>query len=426
MNYELILGLEVHIQPKLNSKMFCRCSAEAFGKEPNTLTCPVCLGLPGALPVPNKKAIEKTQLLGLALNCKLNKYSKFDRKNYFYPDLPKGYQISQYDLPLCENGFLMIKEKKIRIRRVHLEEDTGKSIHEPGRTLLDFNKSGVALIEVVTEPDFRSAEEATLFSKEIQRIVRYMNISDADMEKGQLRLEANISVRNEGDKNYPPYRVEVKNINSFRFFEKAVNYELNRQVEILKSGLMPMQENRGWDDIRGVTRPQREKEEAHDYRYFPEPDIPPMDFDEAYIYALKAKLIELPYQKVLRFIEKYAISAEYAYILTESLQTAELFEQMCKNHNPQLVANTLINKPSTRKLSFREFNALLLENTVEKLTEDETKKLVKEVILTSAKAVEDYKTGKEESLMFLVGSVMKKSLGKADPNVTKRLLESLL
>src|SRR3989344_5061748 len=423
MKLELVLGLEIHIQLKLKSKMFCRCSADIYQSEPNTLTCPVCLGLPGALPVPNREAIKSTQLLGAALNCKLSGFSKFDRKNYFYPDLPKGYQISQYDLPLCVDGHLDLFSKRVGITRVHLEEDTGKSIHENGLTLLDFNKSGLALVEVVTEPDFRTSTEAVELSKLIQRIVRYLQISDADMEKGQLRLEANVSLRKQGSEKLPTYKVEIKNINSFRFLEKAIKYEVTRQSKLFETGLMPEQENRGWDDIKSVTLSQREKEEAHDYRYFPEPDIPPMEFSSKYLKEIKARVPELPDKKVERFVRIYGIGVDTARVLCESLELSEKFEKASKETDPKRLANLLVNKTDLRNL---DVDNLLKRIKVKEdlLDESALKVIVKDVInlKENVKAIKDYKSGKEQSIMFLLGAVMKKANGKADPLLVKEIL----
>src|SRR3989344_6138652 len=271
--YKLVLGLEVHIHLKTETKMFCACDSNIYEAEPNTHVCPVCLGLPGALPVPNFEAIKKTQVLGLALDSILNKESRFDRKHYFYPDLPKGFQISQYKQPLCEGGEIELDSgNKVSLERIHLEEDTAKSFHENGRTLIDFNKSGMPLVEIVTKPVFKTVGESVEFCKKIQDIIRYLEIGDADMEKGQMRLEANISIRTEEMEKkgiLPEYKVEIKNINSFRFMEKAVRAEIQRQKDLWDKGTMPVQANRGYDEDSGVTVSQREKEEAHDYRYFP-------------------------------------------------------------------------------------------------------------------------------------------------------------
>ena len=299
-NYRLVLGLEIHLHLNTKKKMFCMCSADIWEKEPNSLTCPVCLGLPGALPVPNEDAVKKTQFLGLALGCSLNQNSRFDRKHYFYPDLPKGYQISQYKQPLCVGGFVELDSGfKAEIERVHLEEDVAKSFHEKNKTLLDFNKSGVALVEIVTKPVFTNVSNAVEFCKKIQQIVRFLDIGDVDMEKGQMRLEANISLRTldmEKRGELPKYKVEVKNINSFRFMEKAVLAEIDRQSDVFEKGETPVQENRGFNEVTGKTVLQRAKEEANDYRYFPEPDIPPMYFSDKYIDELKKQIPELPHQ----------------------------------------------------------------------------------------------------------------------------------
>jgi len=296
MSYEPVIGLEIHLELKVRSKMFCRCRADYFGKKPNSLTCPVCLGLPGALPYPNKKAIEWTVLLGLALGCEIPLEAKFDRKNYFYPDLPKGYQISQYFMPFCRRGHLTVKtanckQKVVRINRVHLEEDTGKLLHTDfegqNLTLIDFNRAGVPLVEIVSEPDLDSIEEMIEYAKKIRQLVKGLEISDADMEKGQMRFELNISLRRSGNQKLPSYRVEVKNINSFKFLEKAAKYEIRRQTEIWEAGKKPLQETRGFAEKRQVTFSQRGKEEAKDYRYFPEPDIPPIRWKKSQIESLR-------------------------------------------------------------------------------------------------------------------------------------------
>ncbi len=425
--YELVLGMEIHMHLKLNTKVFCRCSAEMYGAIPNSHVCPVCLGLPGALPVPNKKAIEYAQLLGLALDSKLSKTSKFDRKNYFYPDLSKGYQISQYDQPFSYDGKLKIADKVFRVTRVHLEEDTGKSLHEHGKTLLDFNKAGMPLVEIVTEPDFRKAEEAVEFGKEIQRIVRYLKISEADMEKGQLRLEANISLRKPGDLELPKYKVEVKNINSFRFLEKAVNYEIKRQSEILTRGETPQQENRGWDDVKQVTVSQRDKEEAHDYRYFPEPDIPPMEFSDDYITHLKGRLCELPFEKRERFLREFGLSKEVVTILCDTPEISEKFEECAKSVDPKTVANLIVNKPQYREMSVADIiKAVETEKSKVILGDDALIAIVKDVVLGNPKAVEDYKAGKTTAIAFLVGQSMKAAKGQGDAVKLKSLIEEEL
>lgn len=427
--YKLVLGLEIHLHLKTDKKMFCGCDAHFYDADPNTHTCPVCLGLPGALPVPNKKAVKMTQVLGLALQCRLNEESKFDRKHYSYPDLPKGYQISQYEQPFCEDGFLKLKnEEKVSIKRIHLEEDTAKSIHNGDRTLLDFNKSGVPLIEIVTEPVFNSVESAAEFSRKIQDIVRSLEISDADMEKGQMRLEANISLRTpemERQNKLPDYKVEIKNINSFKFMEKAVTAEIKRQIEVFEDGNTPAQENRGYNENEDVTVPQRGKEEAHDYRYFPEPDIPPMEFSEQYLEDLSEVVPELPLEIQERIQEQYGLSENNAEFFSSGygLGLLEKFEELCaENIEPEEVANLLKNRPEYRELSNEEFVQKVREEKDKIEDEGELEGVVLGVIKDNPEPVEDYKRGKESAVEYLLGQVMKETKGKAEPNTVRELL----
>lgn len=445
MTYQPIIGVEVHIELATNSKMFCGCPADYFGKEPNTNTCPVCLGLPGALPVPNKKAVEWTILLGLALNCQINKDSKFDRKNYFYPDLPKGYQISQYDQPLCYEGRVMVGDKEIRITRVHLEEDTGKLQHtEIGGekvSLVDFNRSGVPLVEVVTEPDFRTIEEVDLFLKKLQRIVRYLGISSADMEKGSMRLEPSISITNQLTTDYrlqplPKYRVELKNINSFRFARKALEYETKRQTELLEKGETPTQQTRGWSEDKSATVPQREKEEANDYRYFAEPDIPPMSFTDDQISQIRSHLPELPEAKSLRLQAEYNLTPNNADILNEDRLTADYFEeavrvsrQIPEVENPDLVkeiANWIINKKVDiqNTVPGELIKQLLQTKSTSQVNRSELEEIIDKVLRENPQAVADYKNGRKAAIGLLIGAVLK--IIKANPQTITEIIQSKL
>jgi aspartyl-tRNA(Asn)/glutamyl-tRNA(Gln) amidotransferase subunit B len=426
--YRLVLGLEIHLHLATSQKMFCRDSANVYKSEPNTHVCPVCLGLPGALPVPNFEAVKYTQLLGLALNCRLKSDSKFDRKHYFYPDLPKGYQISQYKEPLCEKGYLSLDSgQKAEITRVHLEEDTAKSFHEGDKTLIDFNKSGMPLVEIVTEPVFSSIEDAVEFSKKIQDVVRFLGIGNADMEKGQMRLEANISLRTaemEKKNQLHNYKVEIKNINSFKFMEKAVKAEIKRQKEMLEKGEIPEQENRGWDEAKGVTVPQREKEEAMDYRYFPEPDIPPMHFDKSYLDDFKKSLPELPWERREKLINM-GVSEGSAEILSGggALDLHEKFTRLVEDgHEPEKIGNLLVNKKEYRDLSVEQIKARI-KASEERITDIESlESVVREVLDKNPTAVNDYKKGKTASLEFLLGQVMRETSGKADSDTVREIL----
>lgn len=441
-NYKPVIGLEIHVELKTKSKMFCQCSADYFGKAPNSHVCPVCLGLPGALPVPNKTAVEWTILIGKALNCTINNISKFDRKHYFYPDLPKGYQISQFDEPIAVKGYLKIRDqnntdtKKFGITRVHLEEDTGKLMHSGHDTLIDFNRSSVPLVEIVTEPDFDNPDDVKRFLEELHVIIRYLNVSDADMEKGSMRLEPNISVKLVTAKGLPKYKVEVKNINSFNFVKKAIEYEVERQTEILEQGKIPAQETRGYDEKKQNTYSQRSKEEAQDYRYFPEPDIPPMNFTDEYLSAIEKNLPELPNAKIERYVKDFKIRYEDAHIITRSKSTVKYFESVIESIESELkkskldiknihqsVVNQITNKKISMDIPPYEFAKKVLEMSKPKETDvNLLGTVVDDILSKNPNVVADYKKGKQNAVMFLVGQVMKEMKGKADAMIVKDTL----
>ncbi len=446
--YEPVIGLEIHVELKTQTGMFCQCKVNQFDALPNTHVCPVCLGLPGALPVPNKQAIEWTIKIGQALNCTINKHTKFDRKHYSYPDLPKGYQISQYDEPIAVKGHMDFdqhygtyknEKKSFRIHRVHLEEDTGKLTHVDDDTLVDFNRSGTPLVEIVTEPDFHSSEEVKMFLEELHTIIRYLDVSDADMEKGTMRMEPNISVRQiskikiqksnpDTELKLPNYKVEVKNINSFNFVKRAIDFEVKRHIELLEKGQIPIQETRGWDSEHNRTYSQRTKEEAHDYRYFPEPDIPPFEFDDTYLESIKASLPELPKERLIRYIKTLSIKPLDAFILTRDKKTADFYEKailhlkidfsnlQLKSQNVyQDVANLIVNKKISTSIPINDF----IKKSIEILTPKETditllNEVIVKVIKVNPKSVSDFLSGKENAVMFLVGQVMREMKGKAD------------
>lgn len=438
MNYTPVIGLEVHVELNTKSKMFCGCSADYFGQKPNTHTCPVCLGHPGALPVPNKKAIESCILIGLALNCEIPLFSKFDRKNYFYPDLAKGYQISQYDQPFAEKGYMILSNgKKIGITRVHMEEDTGKLIHSrvDGEkvSLVDFNRSGVPLVEIVTEPDFDNAEDVKEYLQRLQQIVRYLNVSAADMDKGNMRLEPNISLRKEGKKDLPNYKVEVKNINSFSYVSKAISSEIERQKELLDDDKTPAQETRGFVEKTSSTVSQRSKEDAQDYRYFPEPDIPPLRWTNNFIDGLRSKMPELPDIKIKRFEEEYKLTNYNAEILTRTRDIADYFEKAvldgCEfDITPKIIADFIINNKIDTKntLPSKLIKTIRESKIVAKVDDDKLNKLIEKIIKENPKAVEDYKSGKENVIMFLLGAVMREYPEKIDSGLVKESLLSKL
>jgi aspartyl-tRNA(Asn)/glutamyl-tRNA(Gln) amidotransferase subunit B len=449
-DYETIVGMEIHVELKTKSKMFCGCKNDPFyAEKPNTHTCPVCLGLPGGIPVPNRQAVNSAIMLGLALGCEIPLFSKFDRKNYFYPDLAKGYQISQYDQPFCINGKVTTDFGDVRIHRVHLEEDTGKLQHTTvdGKkvTLVDFNRSGVPLVEIVTEADIRSGDQAKAFLKKLQQIIRYLGVSDADMEKGSMRLEPNISVRkiqnpkskiqNPDDQELPKYKVEVKNINSFNFVKKAIEYETARHIKMLEKGETPLQETRGYNADKGVTYPQRLKENADDYRYFPEPDIPPLRWSREFIDSLKSGLPELPDVKRLRFSESFGLNDYDSGILTESVNPAEYFEEAVRSAEkiksgitPKTIANWMINrKINTGEMLPAELISRIGAATADAtISDSELEKVIKNVADNNPKAVLDYKNGKEQVIMFLVGQVMKQTAGKAKADEIKEQLKKLI
>ncbi|HWA51898.1 MAG TPA: Asp-tRNA(Asn)/Glu-tRNA(Gln) amidotransferase subunit GatB [Patescibacteria group bacterium] len=427
-NFKTVIGLEVHVELATKSKMFCSCSADHFGKAPNTQVCPVCLGLPGALPFANVNAIHSVVKFGLALNCKINNFSKLDRKHYFYPDLPKAYQISQYDLPLAYEG----EVNGIKIRRVHIEEDTAKLQHTDGKSLVDFNRSSVPLMEMVTEPDFDSVDKVVEFLKEIQRIVRYLGISTADMEKGSMRLEANVSLKKPGQIELPNYKVELKNINSFGFLKKAVEAELKRQQEILENGETPGQETRGFDERTGKTVLQRKKEEANDYRYFPEPDIPPITFTKDVIDVLEQQIPELPNQKRKRYKEEFGLSETYIEVLVDDRDRALYFERAIKEKldgiMPKDVAGLMVNTNLDKEF---EEPALMMKKVYELLKKDyasdeETKNVVENVMKNNSKAVQDFQSGNGNVIGFLIGQVQKELKGKGEPKLVQQLLRDLL
>ncbi len=501
MKYNTIIGLEIHAELKTKSKMFCSCNNDSQNKEANVNVCPICLGHPGTLPVPNKQAIDWTILTGLALNCKINKLSKFDRKNYFYPDLPKGYQISQYDKPLSYEGYLEIDEEKVEITRIHLEEDTGKSIHykDKNYTLLDFNRAGTPLMELVTEPVIKSADQAKKFCQSYQQVLRYLRISSADMEKGEMRCEANVSVQKEGTWEYKNGeiipkkkgvklnpKVEVKNINSFRAIEKAINFEVKRQTALLEQGEEILAETRGWNEKSGETFSQRIKETAADYRYFPEPDIPPLEISDQLISELQQQLPELPLAKKHRFIREYRLNENTAEVITSDRYLAAWTENVISElkawieangdkeerqeyHLAKYAANWIsgellkhlkadhkkINDLKITAENFAELIALIYQDKInssagqtilermyweggdpsdimqelglEQLdNSEELKTEIEKIIKEYPEQLTQYQKGKTNLIQFFIGKVMAATHGKANPKIVKELLEDLL
>lgn len=473
VRYETIIGLEVHVELSTASKMFCGCPAH-FGGEPNTHVCPVCLGLPGVLPVPNRRAVEYAMRAALALNCEIAPFSKFDRKNYHYPDLPKNYQISQYDQPLARHGFLTIRtadgERRVRIRRLHLEEDAGKSLHEGGPgSLLDFNRAGVPLVEVVSEPDLRSPEEARLYLEKLRLLMLYAGVSDVKMEEGSLRCDANISLRPEGSDGYGAL-VEIKNLNSFRSLQRALEYEVERQTAVLMAGERVVRETRHWDEGRGVTVPSRSKEEAHDYRYFPDPDLVPLEIRREWVEEIRASLPELPDARFRRYTDGWGLSAYDAAVLVENPDLAGFFDAaVAAGAHPKVAANWVMVELQGRlnatgralaevpvrpehlasllrlvdqgtisgRMAKEVFEAMfetgkapeeiVAERGLRQIADEGAlRQVVAEVLAANPQAVADYRGGKKAAIGFLVGQVMRATRGQASPELANRLLRELL
>ncbi|MFW6273842.1 MAG: Asp-tRNA(Asn)/Glu-tRNA(Gln) amidotransferase subunit GatB [Halanaerobium sp.] len=475
--YETVIGLEVHVQLNTNSKIFCGCSTE-FGKEPNENTCPICLGLPGTLPVLNKKAVDYAIMAGLALNCDIAEYSKFDRKNYFYPDLPKAYQISQFDLPVAENGKIEIETEagifNIGVTRVHLEEDAGKLIHEGSidkseGSLVDYNRTGVPLIEIVSEPDMRTPAQAKAYLTELKMIMEYLDISDCNMEEGSLRCDANVSLRPAGQEKFGT-KAELKNMNSFSAVEKGLEYEVKRQREILEEGGEVVQETRTWDESLNKTISMRGKEEAHDYRYFPEPDLVPLEIDEAWKEEMRKEIPELPREKYKRFISELGLPEYDAGVLTGDKDMAVFFEEVLKdyddpknisnwmmgeflkllnenNQNPfdsgvspinlakmlKMIDEDIISGKIAKEVFEKMYNsgsdpeAIVEEEGLKQISDqDELENIVDGIIDDNPDAVEDVQNGKERAIGFLVGQVMKETRGKANPGLVNQMLRDKL
>jgi len=473
--YEPVIGLEVHAELQTNSKMFCGCAVvDSVSAPPNTAVCPVCAGMPGMLPVANRTAVEYGMRVALALGCTVNPVSIFARKNYFYPDLPKGYQISQYEQPLAEHGKLIINtsegEKTIRVLRVHLEEDAGKLTHLEGGSLVDLNRAGVPLLEIVSQPDMRSVDEARAYAEALRDILRYLEVNSGDMEKGVIRFEANISVREKGT-DVLNTRIEIKNLNSFRALERASTFEIKRQSKVLADGGEVVQETLGWNELKETTYSQRSKEDAHDYRYFPEPDLPPLVIDEPWLERIRTELPELPREKRQRFIYEYGLTEYDANVLTAEKQIAEYFEAAVKSKDvsPKTLANwmtgdlfSLMNQANitvtelkVRPEALAELVGLVVAGKINQSTgktvlsemfqsgesaaeivearglkqvSDQSfiSDLVKQVLDENPDEVASFKAGKETVVNWLFGQVMRKAAGKANPQVVHAELERRL
>ena len=468
-DYEVVIGLEVHAELSTKTKIFCSCPT-AFGAAPNTHTCPICMAMPGTLPVLNEKVVEYAVKAGLATNCEISRNSKNDRKNYFYPDLPKAYQISQFDKPLCEHGYVEIDtkegKKKIRITRIHIEEDAGKLNHDEfgGGSLVDLNRAGVPLIETVSEPDIRSAEEAESYLRKLKSIFEYIEVSDCKMQEGSLRADVNVSVKKKTDTKLGT-RTEMKNMNSFRSIVRAIEYEVDRQIDILEDGGTITQETLRWDDVSGKTFPMRDKEDAQDYRYFPDPDLVAIKLSEEYIQNIKDNLPELPESRKQRYLEEYNLSEKDAKLLTSSKYLSDLFEGAVKVcNNPKAVNNWIIsdisrilNETETEPISIPfDSNQLgklvilidkgtisssigkkvlveLFENPrdpediikekgwIQISDEGAIKEVVMKILEANPQSIADYKAGKDKALGFLVGQAMKETKGKANPQMLNKM-----
>ncbi len=467
--YEMVIGLEVHVELKTKTKIFCNCKTD-FGAEPNTHVCPVCMGMPGTLPVLNRKVVDYAVKAGLATNCQIARFSKQDRKNYFYPDLPKAYQISQYDLPLCEHGYVDIETengaKRVGITRIHIEEDAGKLVHdEKLGTLIDCNRCGVPLIEIVSEPDIRSAAESDAYLRKLRAAILYTGVSDCKMNEGSLRCDVNLSVRKPGE----PFgtRTEMKNINSFQFIAKAIDYEYRRQVDAVESGEGVIQETRRFDANTGKTYSMRKKEDANDYRYFPDPDLPPIVITEQKLAELKAEIPMLPDERKALYTEKFGLTAYDSEVITNELAVADYFETAAeKTRYPKLAANMLITdvlracdtesgmlpvKPErlaalSDLLGDGKINSSTAKKIIAALLESDfdpedyvmahgleqindravLEEFVREVLASDSKSVSSYKAGKTAALKAVVGKVMAKTAGKANPITVNELVETLI
>lgn len=472
MSYETIIGLEVHLQLKTKSKAFCGCSTD-FGAPPNTQTCPVCLGFPGSLPVLNREALRLAAKVAIVLDCKIAKKIRFDRKNYFYPDLPKAYQISQFSQPLSQNGFLVIltngAQKRIGIRRVHLEEDTGKLFHQTDSSLIDFNRSGIPLLEIVSEPEITSPDDAYNYLTSLKSILEYVDVSDCNMEEGSLRCDANISVRKIGIKELG-VKTEIKNMNSFKAVKLALQYEGNRQIDLLENGQKVIQETRLYDSSKGITESMRSKEEAHDYRYFPEPDLVPFDFEEGLLKTIEKEIPELPEPRKKRFMKDYGLSDYDAAVMVSDKRMADYFEKCISIYRkPKELTNWLMgdisfymkeNNLTIDKLNLKVEHLagmlkmidsglisgkiaktiliemietgkdpilLVKEKGLQQISDEgEIESAIEEVIAENPKSINDFKSGKENAIMFLVGKVMLKTKGKANPTKVNEILKKKL